>query len=201
MASSTSTKPYGKGMEKDDETTPLKKHVMFFDSNQDGIIYPWETFQGFRKIGGGFFLSVALSTFIHIVLSSKSRPGKLPSPVFPIVIENIKLDLHGSDSGAYDREGNFVESKIEEIFNKYGHTYTNALTSKEVDELLRDKRDPNDYMGWVLAAIEWRVLYLLAKDGKGLLTKERVIGVYDGSLFDQLAKEHAPKIKANNSTA
>nr|GMD70469.1 probable peroxygenase 5 isoform X1 [Ipomoea batatas] len=95
-------------MKKDDEKTPLEKHAMFFDTNQDGIIYPWETYQGFRKIGGGFFLSVALSTFIHFALSSNSRPGKFPSPVFPIVIENIKLDMHGSDSGAYDREGKYV---------------------------------------------------------------------------------------------
>nr|GMD63374.1 probable peroxygenase 5 isoform X1 [Ipomoea batatas] len=196
MASSSTTKPYGKGMKKDDEKTPLEKHAMFFDTNQDGIIYPWETYQGFRKIGGGFFLSVALSTFIHFALSSNSRPGKFPSPVFPIVIENIKLDMHGSDSGAYDREGNFVESKIEEIFNIYGQTFTNALTSEEVDQLLKDKRERNDYSGWVLAAFEWKVLYLLAKNGDGLLTKERVKGVYDGSLFDQMAKEHASKVKA-----
>ncbi|XP_031111908.1 probable peroxygenase 7 [Ipomoea triloba] len=186
----------GKGMEKDDEKTPLEKHAMFFDTNKDGIIYPWETYQGFRKIGGGFFSSVALSTFLHFALSSKSRPGKLPSPVFPIVIENVKLDMHGSDTGAYDREGNFVESKIEEIFNIYGQTFTNALTSEEVDKLISDKREPHDYSGWILAAFEWKLLHLFAKNGDGLLTKERVKGVYDGSLFDQLAKDHASKIKA-----
>lgn len=30
----------------------LKKHVEFFDRNNDGVIYPWETFQGnlFEKL-------------------------------------------------------------------------------------------------------------------------------------------------------
>nr|GMD63376.1 probable peroxygenase 5 [Ipomoea batatas] len=62
--------------------------------------------------------------------------------------------------------------------------------------MISDKREPHDYSGWILAAFEWKLLHLFAKNGDGLLTKERVKGVYDGSLFDQLAKDHASKIKA-----
>jgi len=25
----------------------MQKHAAFFDKNQDGVIYPWETFQGY----------------------------------------------------------------------------------------------------------------------------------------------------------
>lgn len=42
----------------------------------------------------------------------------------------------------------FVPSKFEEIFKKHARTNPNALTSGEVDELLRDNREPKDYSGW-----------------------------------------------------
>nr|GMD70515.1 probable peroxygenase 5 isoform X1 [Ipomoea batatas] len=196
MASLSSTKPVGKGMENGCEPTPMEKHVMFFDTNNDGVIYPWETYRGFRRIGSGFLLSIGITIFIHVILSSRTRPGKWPSPLFPIVVKNIKHGKHGSDTGAYDSEGKFVPSKFEEIFKKHARINPNALTSAEVDELLRDNREPKDYLGWIGAISEWKVLYLLAKDDKGMLPKDRVRGVYDGSLFEQMAKDHASKQKA-----
>lgn len=38
--------------------------------------------------------------------------------------------------------------------------------------------------------VEWKLLYKLAKDKSGLLQKETLRGVYDGSLFEQLKKQH-----------
>ncbi|KAJ0726963.1 putative plant seed peroxygenase [Helianthus annuus] len=52
----------------------LQKHVEFFDRNNDGVIYPWETFQGFRAIGCGILLSSFAAVFINVGLSGKTRP-------------------------------------------------------------------------------------------------------------------------------
>ncbi|PON70315.1 Caleosin-related [Parasponia andersonii] len=173
----------------------LQKHAAFFDLNHDGLIYPWETFQGFRKIGSGIALSTIATLFINITLSGKTRPGKCPNLLFPIEIKNIQRGKHGSDSGAYDSEGRFVPSKFEEIFAKHAHTHPDALTGKEVRQLLRANRTGNFLNGWVGATAEWFVLFILAKDKNGLLTKDTVRAVYDGSLFERLEKEHSSSKK------
>ncbi|XP_074324727.1 putative peroxygenase 4 [Apium graveolens] len=174
----------------------LQKHVTFFDQNNDGIIYPWETFRGFREIGCGLLLSSVAAVFINLGLSAKTRTGKFPSLLFPIEIKNITKAKHGSDSGVYDKEGRFVNSKFEEMFAKHAHTNSSALTSDEVMALLKSNREPKDYKGWLAAYTEWKILYILCKDENGLLLKDKVRGVYDGSLFEHLAKEN--KLKSSN---
>ncbi|CAL1408189.1 unnamed protein product [Linum trigynum] len=171
------------------EHNVLQKHVMFFDRNHDGIIYPWETFQGFRAIGCGFLLSSAAAIFINLGLSSKTRPGRFPSLLLPIEIRNIQRSKHGSDSGAYDSEGRFVPAKFEEIFAKHARSHPNALTSDELGEMLKHNREPKDYAGWLASYSEWKILFLLAKDKDGLLHKDTARAVYDGSLFEHMERE------------
>ncbi|XP_047307215.1 probable peroxygenase 4 [Impatiens glandulifera] len=173
----------------------LQKHVAFFDRNHDGIIYPGETFKGFRAIGAGLLLSSVAAIFINVKLSHKTRPGKFPSLYFPIEIKNIHRAKHESDSGVYDSEGRFVPSKFEEIFQKHALTYPNALTENEIKTFLHAKRVPKNYTGWFAAFIEWKVLYILAKDKNGLLQKETVRGLYDGTLFEKMEEEKNMKTK------
>ncbi|XP_024025394.1 probable peroxygenase 4 [Morus notabilis] len=177
----------------------LQKHAAFFDRNHDGVVYPWETFKGFRAIGSGIPLSSLAALFINIGLSGKTRPEKCPNLLFPIEIRNIHRGKHGSDTGAYDSEGRFVPSKFEEIFIKHAHTNPDALTKKELRELLTDNRQPKDIGGWIGALAEWLVLFNIAKDKNGLLQKDTVRAVYDGSLFEQLEKEHSASKKKDSS--
>ncbi|KAF5945699.1 hypothetical protein HYC85_015927 [Camellia sinensis] len=173
----------------------LQKHVNFFDRNKDGVIYPWETFQGFRAIGCGIFLSTFASIFINAGLSHKTRSGKFPSLLFPIEVKNIHKAKHGSDSGVYDTEGRFVPSKFEEIFSKHARKNANALTSDELMGMQKANRVPKDHKGWLASYTEWKILYVLCKDKNGLLQKETIRAVYDGSLFEQMAKEKASSRK------
>ncbi|KAB2045511.1 hypothetical protein ERO13_D01G140820v2 [Gossypium hirsutum] len=177
------------------EQSVLEKHVAFFDRNHDGIVYPWETFEGFRAIGAGYLLSMTGAFLIHFALSSKTRPGKYPSPFFPIEVKNIHLAKHGSDSGVYDSDGRFVSLKFEEIFRKFARTHGNALTSGELMAMLKANREPQDYKGWIGSWTEWMTLYNLCKDNNGLLRKEIVKGVYDGSLFERMERDRKPHRK------
>ncbi|XP_026387051.1 probable peroxygenase 4 [Papaver somniferum] len=171
----------------------LQKHVAFFDRNKDGVIYPWETFQGFRAIGCGIGLSTVAALFINMGLSGKTRPGKFPNLLFPIEVQHIAKSKHTSDSGVYDTEGRFVSSKFEEIFHKHSNTNANALTADELSSLMKANRVPKDYKGWVASYTEWKILYILCKDKNGLLHKDTVRAVFDGSLFEHLEQEIARK--------
>ncbi|KAL1216458.1 putative peroxygenase 4 [Cardamine amara subsp. amara] len=176
-----------------DEDNFLQRHVAFFDRNKDGIVYPAETFQGFRAIGCGYLLSGFASLFINMGLSRQTRPGKGFSFSFPIEVKNIQLAKHGSDSGVYDKDGRFVASKFDEIFAKHAKTHHDALTNEELKQLLNANKEPNDRKGWIAGYTEWKILYFLCKDKNGLLHKETVKAAYDGSLFEQLEKQRAFK--------
>ncbi|XP_073065987.1 probable peroxygenase 4 [Primulina eburnea] len=171
----------------------LQKHIMFFDRDNDGIIYPSETFQGFRAVGCGIFLSSLASLFINVSLSRKTRPGKPFSFKFPIEVKNIQLAKHGSDSGVYDKQGRFVSSKFEEIFAKHAVARPDSLTSKELESFIKSNREPKDYAGWLAAYVEWNILYMLCKDKNGLLHKDVVRNAFDGSLFERMAEERSIK--------
>ncbi|KAE9605303.1 putative plant seed peroxygenase [Lupinus albus] len=181
------------------EQSFLQKHAAFFDRNHDGIIYPKETFEGLRAIGLGVLLSTVGANFINLGLSQITRPGKAPSPLLPIEIQNIQLGKHGSDSGTYNTEGGFVSSKFEEIFSKHAKKNPNALTYDELLEFVKSNRVPKDYKGWLASYVEWKILHVAAKEKDGTLTKETIRGVYDGSLFQQLEKKNSGK-KINEIT-
>ena len=56
------------------ELTPLQRHVAFFDRDKDGVIYPAETYRGFRAIGAGVPLSAFSALFINGLLGPKTIP-------------------------------------------------------------------------------------------------------------------------------
>ncbi|TVU47892.1 hypothetical protein EJB05_07508 [Eragrostis curvula] len=164
----------------------LQQHAAFFDRNGDGVIHPWETFKGLRAIGCSFPVSLFFAFFINLALSYPTQPGWLPSPLLSIHIKNIHKGKHGSDSETYDTEGRFVPSKFDAVFSKYGQTHPNALTQDELNLMLKANRNMYDFVGWVAASAEWKLLYNVAKDKDGLLQRETVRGVFDGSLFERL---------------
>lgn len=174
----------------------LQQHVSFFDRNKDGIVYPWETYQGFRAIGCGIPLSLAAAFIINFAFAIQTKKGWLPSPLLPIYIIDIHKCKHGSDSESYDTEGRFEPSKFDAIFSKYGVTRHNALTLEELNNMLRANHNAGDFLGRGAAWAEWRLLFSLGKDEEGFLHRETIRGLYDGSLFEQLEKRRTTHSKS-----
>ncbi|EAY87427.1 hypothetical protein OsI_08835 [Oryza sativa Indica Group] len=144
---------------------------------------------GFRALGFGVVTSRFSATVINGALGTKTRHENATASRFSIYIENIHKGVHGSDTGAFDSEGRFVNEKFDEIFTKHAKTVPDGLTAAELDEMLRANREPKDYKGWVGASTEWETTFKLGKDKDGFLRKDTVRTVYDGSFFSKVASK------------
>ncbi|OAY25297.1 probable peroxygenase 4 isoform X1 [Manihot esculenta] len=185
-----------KGKFKPDRGNPLQRHSFFFDRNQDGTVYPWETYQGFRAIGAGVLLSTLGAIVINIGFSHSTRPGKFPSLLFPIELRNIVLAKHGSDTDVYDKKGRFIKNNFEDIFRNYARTNSDALTKSELREMRRANKEHKDYFGWVAAWFEWFFSYHLFKDERGLMKKDTVRGIFYETAFEEREEELKEKRNA-----
>jgi peroxygenase len=163
--------------------TPLQRHVMFFDQNKDGVITINETKAGFRALGMGSLGSLSAATLTHVGL----RHAR-------IVVADIHKSKHGSDTGAYDKDGKFVSSAFERMW-LFDKDRSQSLSRSELQLMLADNK--TDTFGAIAARAEFSLLLRLAADvtvvEKGekvpALSRERMQSFYDGSLFYRIAEE------------
>ncbi|KAF9466921.1 Caleosin, partial [Collybia nuda] len=174
------------------ENTALQKHVTFFDRDMDGIIWPLDTFVGFRSIGFGIFLSTVAALIIHAGFSWVTFGTLLPDPFFRLKVENMHRGKHGSDSESYNHLGEFNTQHFDYIFNLYSSEPHTHLTFQEGVRMLHGNRNPYDPFGWFAAAFEWLATYLMLWPADGRMKKEDIRSVYNGSIFYKLSGRKMP---------
>ncbi|KAF9271633.1 hypothetical protein BGZ68_003278 [Mortierella alpina] len=173
--------------------TVLQQHCAFFDSDDDGIIWPLDTFRGFYALGFNVLLSSLAVVVIHSNLSYPTCPSWLPDPFFRIWTQRIHKDKHGSDTGTFDTEGRFVPQHFEDVFSKYAPQGQDGLTLNDVWRMLKGQRVIADPIGWFAAFFEWVATYILLWPEDGVMRKEDIRRIYDGSLFYEVAAKRKVK--------
>ncbi|KAL4737668.1 Caleosin related protein-domain-containing protein [Aspergillus similis] len=171
------------------ELTPMQQHILFWDRDRDGQIYPYDTYRGFRDLGFNILFSFLAMLIINLNFSYPTRLAYsfFPDPRFRVYVDSIYKAKHGSDSGSFDAEGRFVPQHFEDMFAKYDGDQDGALTFGELFNMMHGNRCAADPFGWGAAFFEWVTTWLLIqKDGK--VYKDDLLGVYDGSLFWKIAK-------------
>ncbi|KAK1763165.1 Caleosin related protein-domain-containing protein [Phialemonium atrogriseum] len=164
--------------------TVLQQHVLFWDRDGDGQIYPWDTYVGFRDLGFNILFSLLAMAIINFNFSYPTRLAYsfVPDPLFRVYVGGIHKAKHGSDSGVYDTEGRFVPQKFEDLFSKWDKEGGGSLTFMELFSMIHGNRLVADPFGWGASILEWVTTWLLVQQ-RGRVYKEDLRQVYDGSIF------------------
>ncbi|CBX93735.1 hypothetical protein IAQ61_003622 [Plenodomus lingam] len=168
----------------------LQRHCDFWDADQDGVIYPWDIFVGFRRLGFNIALCIWAAVTMCMCSSYSTQTSWIPHPMFAINLDKIDCCRHGSTTGAYDLDAELDLNRFEAIFRKYaeGKDY---LTLRTMYKVWRGQCCANDFFGWFAGGLEWVALYILLWPQDGRLRKQDIQGVYDGSIFFEIAKARA----------
>ncbi len=164
----------------------LQKHVDFFDTNNDGRISLSDTYRGLRRLGLGAARSAAFAVVINVALGWPTSGA----PSLTVVTKRIHLGKHGSDTGVYDKAGHFSLPRFKRLFDRHDADGDGALGREELARMFA--RNRTDLIGHLGSKAEFGLLLDLAgepRNGRKVLTRERLERFYNGSLFYQLAEE------------
>ncbi|KAF9007881.1 Caleosin [Cyathus striatus] len=173
----------GTGYEQGKRNTSLQQHVAFFDPDGDGIIWPLDTFRGFRDLKFSLFWTIVATLVIHGGFSYVTWGHIFPDPFFRLKIKNMHRAKHGSDSETYTVTGDFDETRFNYNFDLYTappHTHMGFYNGVR---MIHGNRNAFDPFGWFAAAFEWLATYIFLWPVDGRMKREDVKAIYNGSIF------------------
>ncbi|GAA5869536.1 hypothetical protein JCM1840_004451 [Sporobolomyces johnsonii] len=183
--------------EKHKDQSVLRQHVDFFlRPEADGTLWPLDTWIGFRRLGYSFFWCTFAMTVIHVFFSWFTSSSWIPDPFLRVNTNNGHRAKHGSDTGVIDTEGRFVPAKFEEIFAKFDEDNKGGLTFIEGVKMVHALRTAVDPIGWGAAGFEWASTYFLVWPQDGVVDKESIRCVFDGSIFYVVAARERQRARA-----
>jgi hypothetical protein len=138
----------------------LQRHCDFWDADHDGLIYPWDIFVGFRKLGFNVALSIWAAITMALCSSYSTQTSWCPHPLFAINLDNIHRSRHGSTTTTYDMDAELDLRRFDAIFTKYaqGKAY---LTWRTMYDVWAGQCCANDFFGWFAGGLECKGLPII----------------------------------------
>jgi hypothetical protein len=155
----------------------LRRHCDFWDADQDGVIYPWDIFAGFRKLGFNIALCLWAAVTMAICSSYSTQTSFLPHPFFAIYLDNINRNRHGSTTGAYDLDAELDTRRFDAIFEKYGGG-RDYLTGRNLYDIWAGQCCANDFFGWFAGGLECESWLIASSTRYTALTSDRDSNVH-----------------------
>ncbi|KAK5049093.1 hypothetical protein LTR84_005516 [Exophiala bonariae] len=170
------------------QLTALQQHILFWDRDNDGIIYPLDVYNGFRQLGFSIIFSLG-SLLIPFFFSYATTLAHsyIPDPRYRIYVKSIHKAKHGSDTGIFDIDGHFEPARFDAMFARYDTSTTGGLSAEELWTMWKKNRCAADPAGWTFAFMEaWTTWLLLQENGR--VWKDDLMACYDGTLFWRISE-------------
>jgi len=168
---------------------PLQKHILYFDTDNDGQVSMRDIYRGCRNMGMNIPLAIFNAVVICLTLHWVTRQHIWDRP-WLFDVNHAGWAKHGSDTDIYERTGDFNEGRFDAFCKRWDPNNTGYFTWPTLWRRIKEDRDMLDLFGWSAAFLEWSMLYLIAAEpGKGL-SRDTVRKCYDGTLFLELQKRH-----------
>ncbi|GLC43370.1 hypothetical protein PLESTM_001463700 [Pleodorina starrii] len=180
--------------------TSLQQHFAFFDINKDGVISLGECITGWRYLLRRLvpeplnsLAAIPVALAVQLPLCWLTSDSWLPDLRLNVHVKNAHKVVHGSNSKAWDRSGHFTPARFEAMLSKYDRDGKGGLTLGELISFLRGQANLGDVAGMMASAGEWVMTWALLRDSTGVLRREDIRGMYDGTAFYRLAERNGYK--------
>jgi hypothetical protein len=150
-------KPYNFQHNPKSKRSALQRHCDFWDADHNGLIYPWDIFMGFSKLGFNIALCLWAAVTMALCSSYSTQGNWLPHPLFAINVNNIHRSRHGSTTAAYDMDAELDMRRFDAIFQKYAED-NDYLTWRTMYNVWAGQCCANDFFGWFAGGLECKDL-------------------------------------------
>ncbi|KAG2501800.1 hypothetical protein HYH03_000300 [Edaphochlamys debaryana] len=180
--------------------TSLQQHFAYFDINKDGVITLPECITAFAYLLRrllppplNWAAAVPAALAVQLPMAWLTADSWLPDPLLRAQVKNAHKVVHGSNSRAWDRSGHFTPARFEALLSKYDRDGKGGLSLLDVLSMLRGQANLGDLLGMAASTGEWLMTWALLRDDTGVLRREDMRGMYDGTAFYRLAERNGYK--------